>query len=409
MPEPRVGVLTAGESHLPEAVREAGGEPVSLSLPPERPAGGVALAREWVADVAQVSCGAEDFDALLIQAKEPADLAGFVVAAARMNLPAVAVPEPDSSLSIALAGLGFSPLAADPASATVEIGESGKPRIRELAAEFSLANALRTGVSAGCGPETIVHLSAIARAARAPGFPQTARVLVPETSVLTAPASDWLKEHRTAGLLAFLGDVIHDIPTVEGRLLENLSPAPDAPPPSEARLSFVRGRASGSEALCRSAGEPEISGDVRFFRSEEQAVRALEEKRVEDGSLLVVGGAGPKGGPGLLRLDELARTLDERGLTQAFPVMTDGLAPEDAGGIWLSIFTPEVVDVGVLSRLRDGDPLRIDLEQGRLRADIKADEISERRSRSLPAQSGADYAARYARSALKAMEGAGFR
>ena len=409
MPEPRVGVLTAGESHLPDAVREAGGEPVTFSLPPERPAGGVALAREWVADVAQVSCGAEDFDALLLEADEPADLAGFVVAAARMNLPAVAVPEPDSSLSMALAGLGLSPLAADPASTVVEIGKSGKPRIRELVAEFSLANALRTGVSAGCGPETIVHLSAIAQAARAPGFPQTVRVLVPETPVLTGPGSGWLEEHGTAGLISSLGDKIHDIPTVEDRLQENLPPAPEALPPSESRLTFVRGRASGAEALCLSAGEPEISGEVRFFRSEGQAVRALEEKRVQEGSLIVVGGAGPKGGPGLLRLDELARTLEERGLTQAFPVITDGLTPEGAGGVWLSIFTPEVVDVGVLGRLRDGDPLRVDLEEGRLRADIKAEEISDRRSRSLPPHTGADYAARYSRSALKALEGAGFR
>ncbi len=409
MPEPRVGVLIAGGSHLPDAVREAGGEPVCFHLPPERPEGGVALAREWVADVAQISCEAENFDALLIQAKEPADLAGFVVAAARMNLPAVVAPEPGSSLSVALTGIGLSPLAVAPAEAVVEIGGNGRPRMRELVAEFSLANALRAGVSAGGGPEPIIHLSAIAKAARAPGFPQTIRVLVSETSVLTTPGSDWLAQNGAAGLLACLGDSVHDVDTVEGRLLEKLPDAPEDVPSSDARLTFVRGRASGAEAICGSSGEAEISGDVRFFRSEGQAVRAVEEKRVDDGSLIVVGGAGPRGGPGLMRLDELARTLDERDLTAKFPVITDGLAPEGAGGVWLSIFTPELVNDGILGRLRDGDPLRIDLEEGRLRAGIKADEISDRRSRSHPPQRGTDYAARYSRSALTAMEGAGFK
>ena len=405
---PRVGVLTAGKSHLPDAVREAGGEPVPFSLPPERPIGGVALAREWVADAAQVACVSGNLDALLVGANEPADLAGLVIAAARLNLPTVAAPDPGSRLSVALSGLGVSPLAADPAEVVVEIGVQGRPRIRELVAEFSLANALRAGASAGGGPEMIVHLSAIAREARAPGFPKMIRVLAPETAVLAEPGSDWFMEHGTAGLLAHLGDAVHDVLTVEGRLLEKLPPAPPAPTPSGARLSLVRGRASGAEALCRSSGEAEVSGDVRFFRSEKPAVRALEEGRVDPGSLLVIGAAGPRGGPGLLRLDRVARVLAEEGLTEAFPVLTDGLAPDGAGGVWISVFTPEVVEGGILSRLRDGDSIRIDLEEGRLRASIRAAEISDRDPRRLPDHRGAGYAVRYARSALAALEGAGF-
>jgi dihydroxyacid dehydratase/phosphogluconate dehydratase len=288
-------------------------------MPPERPAGGIALAREWVADSAQVSCGVGNLDALLVDAAEPADLAGFVVAAARLNLPTVVAPRPDSRLSAALSGLGLTPLATDPAGLVVEIGGSGRPRVRELTAEFSLANALRAGASAGGGPEMLVHLAAIAREARAPGFTKMVRVLVPETEVLAEPGSGWYADHGAAGLLAHLGEAIHDVPTVEGRLLENLPPAPPAPTPTGARLTFVRGRSSGAEALCRSFGEAEVSGEVKFFRSEKPMVRALEEGRVDQGSLLVLGAAGPRGGPGLLRLDHLAHTLREEGLAGEFP------------------------------------------------------------------------------------------
>ena len=404
---PRVGVLTAGGSHLPDAVREAGGEPVPFALPPERPVGGVALAREWVADAAQVFCTAGNFDALLVEAGESADLSGLVIAAARMNFPTVATPDPDSRLSVALSALGVAPLGADPAGVVVEIAGIGRPRVRELVVEFSLANALRAGASAGGGPEMIVHLSAIAREARAPGFTKMVRVLVPETAVLAEPGSEWLAEHGTAGLLAHLGDAVHDGPTVEGRLLENLPSAPPVPTPSGARLSLVRGRASGAEALCRSSGEAEVSGDVRFFRSEKAAVRALEEGRVDPGSLLVVGAAGPRGGPGLLRLDRVASVLGEEGLAETFPVLTDGIGPDGVGGVCISLFTPETVEGGILSRLRDGDPIRIDLEEGRLRAGIRAREISDRDPRRLPSRRGAGYAARYANSALPAFEGAG--
>ena len=408
MPAPRIGVLSAGDSHLSDAVREAGGEPVPLPLPPGRPVGGVALAREWVADAAQVACAGKNLDALLVAADEPADLAGLVISAIRSNLPAVAVPEQNSSFSVALYALGLAPLAADLAETVVELARSGGPRVRELIGEFSLANALRAGVSAGGGLEGIVHLSAIARGAGSPGFPNTVRVLVPETTILAEPGSEWFTEHGTAGLIAHLGDALHDAPTVEGRLLETLPPAPPEPSSSGSRLTFVRGRASGAEALCRSSGEAEVSGEVRFFRSEKPVVRALEEGRVDPGSLLVVGGSGPRGGPGLLRLDRVANILEQEGLTEAFPVLTDGLAPDGVGGVWISLFTPEMAEGGILSRLRDGDPLRIDLEEGRLRAGIPAEEISNRTARRIPGRGGAGYAVRYARTALPALEGAGF-
>ena len=408
MPAPRIGILTDGPSHLSDSVREAGGEPVAFSPPPEHPVGGVALAREWVADAAQVACVHGNFGALLVAAETPECLAGFVISALRLNLPAVAVPDPFSRFSAALSGLGLAPLAANPAEVVVGLAKSDGPHARGLIGEFSLANALRVGVSAGGGMEGIIHLSAIAREAESTGFPNMIRVLAPETTILAEPGSEWFTEHGTSGLIAHLGDAIHDAPTVEGQLLETLPPAPPDPPPIKSRLTLVRGRASGAEALCRSCGEAEISGEVRFFRSEKPAVRALEEGRVAPGSLLVVGGSGPRGGPGLLRLNRVANVLEQEGWTEEFPVLTDGLAPDGAGGTWISLFTPETTEGGILSRLRDGDPLRIDLEEGRLRAGIPAEEISKRTARRIPGRGGAGYAVRYARSALPALEGAGF-
>ena len=405
---PRIGVLSAREPHLPDAVREAGGEPVPLVLPQGRPSEGVALAREWVADAAQVACAGKNLDAVILAADEPADIAGLVISAIRLNLPAVAFPDPSSRFSVALSALGLAPLVADPAEAVVGLARSGGTRVRELIGEFSLANAMRAGVAVGGGPEVIVHLSAIAREAGSPGFANTIRVLAPETPVLAEPGSGWFAEHAAGGLLACLGDAIHDAPTVEGRLLEILPSAPPAPPSSGVRFTLVRGRASGAEALCRSSAEDEISGVVRFFRSEKPVVRALEEERVDPGSLLVVGGSGPRGGPGLLRLDRVASILKQQGQTEDFPVLTDGLAPDGVGGTWISLFTPEMAEGGIISRLRDGDPLRIDLEEGRLRAGVPAEEISTRTPRRIPNRGGAGYAVRYSRSALPALEGAGF-
>ena len=146
---PRIGVLAVGVQHLTDRVREAGGEPVPLDLPDDRPKGGVALAREWVADAAQISCSSEHLDALLIAAEEPQELAGLVLSALRLNLPTVAAPPRDARLLATLAALGLAPLAANPSEVVMEVAGSGGPRPLELIEDFTLANALRATYSLG--------------------------------------------------------------------------------------------------------------------------------------------------------------------------------------------------------------------------------------------------------------------
>jgi len=366
------------------------------------------LRREWLADWAQISAGPDDLHALLVDAAEPAGLAGLLTAALRLDLPVVVASPLTEPFSVALTALGFSPLGESPAEVAVATARSRSPRSRELVESFSLANALRAGLSSGAGPELIVHLAAIAREAGVTGFPQMSRVLASESPEIAGSDSLWFRAHGAAGLFAHLGTTLHDTATVAGRLKQALPPTP--PPPGEkgnSRLVFVRGRASGTEVLCRGDGVvEEISGLCRVYASEEAAIRAVSGGRVGPSDLLVVGGCGPRGGPGLLRLDHLTSTLNEVGLV--VPVLTDGLSPDDVTGTWASLATPEAAAGGVIGRLRDGDLLRLDLVEGLVRTGVRAEEFGRREPFAAPGPSGFDYVARYARSALSALEGAGF-
>jgi dihydroxy-acid dehydratase len=379
-----------------------------LGLPVERPAGGVALHREWVADWTEAFCSTNKLDALLLSATEPAELAGLLLAALRLDLPTVVVPT-NEPFAIALTALGFAPLDEDPAEVAVDLARTGQPRPRELVEGFSLANALRSGLALGAGPELLVHLAAIAREAGVVGSPQMIRVLTPESPALSEPASPWFEAHGVVGLFAHLGDALHDTPTVTGRLKEALPSAPPAPETPPSRLVFVRGRASGTEILCWvSEGVTAVSGNCRFYPSERAAVRAVNDAAVHPEDLLVVGGCGPRGGPGLLRLDRLGSTLAEVGLAGAVPVLTDGLPPEGVSGVWASLATPEAAAGGVIGRLRHGDSLRLDLAEGLVRTGVKADELRGREPFASSVSSGFGYAARYSRTALPALEGGGF-
>lgn len=407
---PRIGVPFFELSVHPDELYDAGGEPVPLRLPPALPGEYVTLAREWVADLTQISCAPANLDALFLAAEEPAELYGLVLAALRLNLPTVAVPSGDARLRTAFAALGFAPPGANPAETAVEIAHRGEPRPVDLVESFALANAVRAGCSLGGDPETIVHLAAVAREAGAAGFSQMLRVLVPETPPVAGPGSSWFDEHGVEGVLARLGDALHDTPTVAGRLREALpAEVPEAPAPPGHRLLFVEGRASGTMGLCRVEGpRKEVAGECRVFRSEKPAVRAVERGAVEPGSLLVVGGCGPRGGPGLPRLDLLWCALREGGIEESVPVITDGLPPGEARGTWVSLVSPEAAAGGVIGRLRDGDDLRFDLGEGRIRTGVQADELERREPFKPSASRGSGYVARYARTALPALEGAGF-
>jgi dihydroxy-acid dehydratase len=407
---PRIGVFDSEEGGRVDAIREAGGEPVPLLLPATRPGDGVALVREWVADVAQISCAQEHLDGLLVAADEPEELSGISLAALRLNVPTVVGPSGDAHLSAALTALGFVPLTADPAEVAVRVATGGEPRPRELVEEFALSNALRAAFSLGGGPEVIVHLSAIAREAGAAGFSEMLRVLVPETTLLVEPASGWFREHGVAGLLAHLSEDLHHSRSVEGELKMVLPQAPPAPPPAvESRLVIVRGRASGTEALCRVSGsQKEIAGECRVLTSEKFAARVVKGGFFEPDSLLVVGGCGPRGGPGLPRLERLAQILRGSGVEGSVSVLTDGLPPRETVGTWISLVSPEAAAGGVIGQLRDGDTLRIDLVEGRIRTGVRADEMEGREPYKPPDPAGAGYVDRYARSALPALEGAGF-
>ena len=408
---PRVGVLTSAGGFWSERVREAGGKAMTLPLPNASLMRGVALRREWIADQAQVACIDYEPSVLLLHRGhryEEGELAGLILAAMRLELPFVLAAPHHTALAVALAAAGFAPLSgergvlASPRVA-VEMVNSGGPRPKDLLNGFSLANALRAGLAVGGGPELLMHLAAIAREAGEVGFLRMIRVLAPESPALAGSPT-------IAGLFAALGNALHDTRTVEGKMLKESLPEPSAETPTEkGRLRFVTGRASGVEAVVSVPPDAEeIAGACRVCGSEGEAIEAVAGGHVKEGDLLVVVGCGVRGGPGLLGLSSLDEALIAANLD--VPVVTDGLPPQNPSGTssWVSLFAPEAADGGVIGRLRDGDFLRFDLAEGRIRTSVTADELAKREPFAKRDHPGFGYAARYAASALPALEGAGF-
>jgi dihydroxy-acid dehydratase len=72
------------------------------------------------------------------------------------------------------------------------------------------------------------------------------------------------------------------------------------------------------------------------------------------------------------------------------------------------LFAPEAASGGVIGRLKDGDTLRLDLRENRIKTGVGKKELARREpfvGAFVP--KGGGYAARYARAALPALAGAG--
>ncbi len=408
---------------LPDAIREAGGEPALISFPAAPLEWGVALVREWISDAAHLELLNSGADAILLPDAPPEELAGHLSAALRAGVPAVLSVDPSRALSpfpAALATLGLAPMSGEsaPAEVAAELGRTGRPAARRLVSSFSLANALRAGLSIGGGPEIILHLAALGKEAGVAGCARMLRVPVPATPVIAESDSRRFAERGLPGLLARISEDLHHAPTVDGRL-KQLLPEPDEETGENlagsrghagSRLVLVEGRASATEAPCRQMPDvEEVYGECRVFWSEKEAVSALENEALEEGQILVVGGCGQRGAPGLKRLDALAEALRDSG-PKEITVFTDGLAPEWASGVWASPVFPEAAAGGVLARLQDGDRVRLDLAERRVRVSVSAEEMEDPAPGARFGRRGAQlgYASRYAYDHMKPLEGGGF-
>jgi dihydroxy-acid dehydratase len=228
------------------------------------------------------------------------------------------------------------------------------------------------------------------------------------------PAGRHLMEdfHRAGGLLAVLAEVADlldpDALTVTGRpLVEHLEAAaiidrgvirPRAEPLREAAgIAVLRGNLCPDGAVIKpAAATPELlrhRGRAVVFDSVEDLHARLDDPglEVDETSVLVLRGCGPKGYPGMPEVGNMAlpARLLARGVRDMVRI-SDGRMSGTAYGTVVLHVAPEAAAGGPLALVRPGDPIVLDVPARTLHLDVPAD---ERASRAPSAAAAAAYAA----------------
>lgn len=152
----------------------------------------------------------------------------------------------------------------------------------------------------------------------------------------------------------------------------------------------------------------EFEGIAKCFDSEEAAMKALEDDKIQARDIVVIRYEGPKGGPGMREMLAPTSLLVGKGLGTTCALITDGRFSGGTRGICIGHVCPEAANGGNIALIEDGDKIRIDINTRQINILVSDEELTNRRANLKPfelrCKSG--YLAKYAKSVQDASHGA---
>jgi dihydroxy-acid dehydratase len=124
----------------------------------------------------------------------------------------------------------------------------------------------------------------------------------------------------------------------------------------------------------------EFTGPARVFESTGECMQAIEDKVIQPGDVVVSRNQGLKGGPAMGGGASLVLfALDAAGLAPTTAFVTDGqLSGLCLKGLTVAEVHPEAATGGPIGKIRDGDIIRISVQNRTIDVDVPADELSRR-------------------------------
>ena len=172
----------------------------------------------------------------------------------------------------------------------------------------------------------------------------------------------------------------------------------------------LKGTLAPDGAIVKVAGMARLqfSGPAQVFDCEEDCFAAVEARKIEKGSVVVIRYEGPKGGPGMREMLSTTAALYGQGLGEHVALITDGRFSGATRGFCIGHVGPVAAEGGPIALVMDGDMIHIDAATGTIDLDVPADVIAARRAAWQPRrhdyQSGAIW--RFAQNVGSARQGA---
>ncbi|ESQ37208.1 hypothetical protein EUTSA_v10002451mg [Eutrema salsugineum] len=278
---------------------------------------------------------------------------------------------------------------------------------RDIITPKSLRNAMVTVMALGGSTNAVLHLIAIARSVglelTLDDF-QKVSDAIPFLADLK-PSGKYVMEdiHKIGGTPAVLrylleaGFMDGDCITVTGQTLaQNLENVPRLPEGQDiirpvsnpiketGHIQILRGDLAPEGSVAKITGKEGLyfSGPALVFEGEESMLAAISADPASfKGTVVVIRGEGPKGGPGMPEMLTPTSAIMGAGLGKECALLTDGRFSGGSHGFVVGHICPEAQEGGPIGLIENGDIITIDIGKKRIDTRVSPEELNERRKK----------------------------
>ncbi len=274
----------------------------------------------------------------------------------------------------------------------------------DILTKKAFENAITVVIALGGSTNAVLHLLAIAHAARVKltidDFTRIGK-RVPVLADLKPSGKHLMSELVAIGgirplmkMLLNKGLLHGGCLTVTGetlaRTLANVKPYPgwqtiirgfDNPIKKDSHLVILRGNLAPEGAVAKISGKEGLrfAGKAIVFEGEEKAMQAILNGTIKPGHVIVIRSEGPKGGPGMREMLSPTSAIMGKGLGKEVALITDGRFSGGSHGFVVGHITPEAYVGGTIALVKNGDAITIDAEKRELTLVVPAKELAARR------------------------------
>lgn len=150
----------------------------------------------------------------------------------------------------------------------------------------------------------------------------------------------------------------------------------------------LRGNLAPQGAIVKVAGmkDQTFKGPALCFDCEEDAFKAVSERKYKLGDVIVIRYEGPRGGPGMREMLSTTAALYGQGTGGQVALITDGRFSGATRGMCIGHVGPEAAVGGPIGLIKDGDIITINAITGELSVAVSETEFAKRRAAWQPRQ-----------------------
>jgi dihydroxy-acid dehydratase len=156
----------------------------------------------------------------------------------------------------------------------------------------------------------------------------------------------------------------------------------DNPIKADSHLVILKGNLAPEGGVAKISGHEGLrfEGRARVYNSSDAALKAIMDRKIKKGDVVVIRNEGPKGGPGMQEMLSHTGAIMGQGLGDDVALITDGRFSGGTHGFVVGHITPEAAVGGPIGLVKNGDRITIDAKTRALTFAISKAEFARRKA-----------------------------